>query len=308
MIFVTKLRDMLESELDHYEYNTDIETMKKSETRSQKRRKKVLLSVSSFVLIIIVVSAVLILPSYKTNEEKAKNKNGHSFFIVASALDTETNKPLVKLTNSNFLPKKDIILMQIRFACTYYVHGDSELEGIYEIGDKRLNEIFARDDLTINKSFSGMGNDAIWIEGEDIKKVEYTAQNGMMYNWADNNQDKTITLEGKTIYSKDKKVSWLPPNELITWMENENTTNKPVDFSTAPQDTITITATYSDGNTATRKLKLYFNQYGYLVTETEDGTKYNDCELDGYKKWKSNVTYNENGEEVAWDYNGRAKD
>lgn len=75
-----------------------------------------------------------------------------------------------------------------------------------------------------------MGNDAIWIEGEDIKKVEYTAQNGMMYNWADNNQDKTITLEGKTIYSNDKKVSWLPPNELITWMENENTTNKPVDF------------------------------------------------------------------------------
>ena len=47
---MTKLRDMLESELDHYEYNTDIETMKKSETRSQKRRKKVLLSVSSFVL------------------------------------------------------------------------------------------------------------------------------------------------------------------------------------------------------------------------------------------------------------------
>lgn len=308
MIFVTKLRDMLESELDHYEYNTDIEAMKKSEARSQKRRKKVLLSVFSFVLIIIVVSAVLILPSYKTNEEKANNKNGHSFFIVASALDAETNKPLVKLTNSKTIPQKDIILMQIRFACTYYVHGDSELEGSYEIGDKRLNEIFARDNLTINKSFSGMGNDAIWIEGENIKKVEYTAQNGMMYNWADKIQDKTITLEGKTIYSDDKKVSWLPPYELITWMENENTNNKPVDFSTAPQDTITITATYSDGNTATRKLKLYFNQYGYLVTETEDGTKYNDCELDGYKKWKSNVTYNENGEEVAWDYNGRAKD
>ena len=307
MIFVTKLRDMLESELDHYEYNTDIEAMKKSEARSQKRRKKFLLSVSSFVLIIIVVSAVLILPSYKTNEEKANNKNGHSFFIVASALDAETNKPLVKLTNSKTIPQKDIILMQIRFACTYYVHGDSELEGSYEIGDKRLNEIFARDNLTINKSFSGMGNDAIWIEGENIKKVEYTAQNGMMYNWADKIQDKTITLEGKTIYSDDKKVSWLPPNELITWMENENTNNKPVDFSTAPQDTITITATYSDGNTATRKLKLYFNQYGYLVTETEDGTKYNDCELDGYKKWKSNVTYSENGEEVAWDYNCRAK-
>ena len=305
---MTKLRDMLESELDHYEYNTDIEAMKKSETRIQKRRKKVLLSVSSFVLIIIVVSAVLILPSYKTNEEKANNKNGHSFFIVASALDAETNKPLVKLTDSKSMPQKDIIIMQIRFACTYYVHGDPELEGSYEMGDKRLNEIFARDDLTINKSFSGMGNDAIWIEGEDIKKVEYTAQNGMMYNWADNNQDKTITLEGKTIYSNDKKVSWLPPNELITWMENENTTNKPVDFSTAPQDTITITATYSDGNTATRKLKLYFNQYGYLVTETEDGKRYNDCELNGYKKWKSNVTYNENGEEVAWDYNGRAKD
>ncbi len=305
---MSKLKNMLESELDHYEFNTDIEAMKRSETRRQRRRKKVLLSVSSFVFIIIVVSAVLIIPNSKNKEETAINNNSHSFFIVASALDTETNKPLVKLTNSKFLPQKDIILMQIRFACTYYVHGDSELEGSYEMGDKRLNEIFARDDLTINKSFSGMGNDAIWIEGENIKKVEYTAQNGMMYNWADKIQDKTITLEGETIYSDDKEVSWLPPNELITWMENENTTNKPVDFSTAPQDTITITATYSDGNTATRKLKLYFNQYGYLVTETEDGKRYNDCELNGYKKWKSNVTYNENGEEVAWDYNGRAKD
>lgn len=305
---MSRLKNMLESELDHYEFNTDIEALKSSEARHKKRLKKVLLSVSSLVLVIIVVSAVLILPGHKTNEEKVNKNNSHSFFIVASALDTETNEPIVQLTNSKAIPKKDIIIMQMRFACTYYVHGDSKLEGSYEMGDKRLNEVFARDDLTINKTFSGMGNDAIWIEGEDIKKVEYTSQNGMMYNWADKIQDKTVTLEEKTIYSDDKKVSWLPPNELITWMKNENITNKPVDFSIAPQDTITITATYSDGSTATRKLKLYFNQYGYLVTETEDGTKYNDCELNGYKKWKSNVTYNENGEEVAWDYNGRAND
>lgn len=305
---MSKLKNMLESELDHYEFNTDIEAMKNSEARNQKRRKRILLSVSSFVFIIIVVSAVLSIPNSKNKKETAINNNGHSFFIVASALDAETNEPLVKMTDSKAIPQKDIIMMQMRFACTYYVHGDSELEGSYEMGDKRLNEIFARDDLTINKTFSGMGNDAIWIEGEDIKKVEYTAQNGMMYNWADKIEDKTITLEGKTIYSDDKEVSWLPPNELITWMENENTTNKPVDFSTAPQDTIRITATYSDGNTATRELKLYFNQYGYLVTETEDGTKYNDCELNGYKKWKSNVIYNENGEEVAWDYNSSAND
>ena len=308
MIFVSKLKNMLESELDHYEFNTDIEAMKRSETRRQRRRKKVLLSVSSFVFIIIVVSAVLIIPNSKNKEETAINNNGHSFFIVASALDAETNEPLVQLTDTKAIPKKDIIMMQMRFACTYYVHGDSKLEGSYEMGDKRLDEIFARDDLTINKSFPGMGNDAIWIEGEDIKKVEYTAQNGMMFNWANKIEDKTVTLEGETVYSDDREVSWLPPYELITWMEHENTTNKPVDFSTAPHDTIMITATYSDGSTATRKLKLYFNQYGYLVTETEDGKKYNDCELDGYKKWKSNVTYNENGEEVAWDYNGRAKD
>lgn len=72
---MTKLRDMLESELDHYEYNTDIETIKKSETRSQKRRKKVLLSVSSFVLIIIVVSAI------KLMKKKQKIKTGIHFLL-----------------------------------------------------------------------------------------------------------------------------------------------------------------------------------------------------------------------------------
>ncbi|WP_407384603.1 hypothetical protein [Ruminococcus sp.] len=305
---MSKLKNLLESELEHYEFNTDIEAMKNSEARRKKRRKKVLLSVSSFVFILIVASAVLFTSNHKTNEENTYTNNGHSFFIVASALDAETNEPLVKLTDSKSIPQKDIIIMQIRFACTYYVHGDSELEGCYEMGDKRLDEIFANDNLTINKSFTGMGNNSIWIEGEAIKKVEYTAQNGMIYYLADNIQDKTVTLEGETIYSNDGKVSWLLPEEITTWMEYENTTNKPVDFSRAPQDTITITATYSDGSTATRKLKLYFNQYGYLVIETEDGIKYNDCELNDYKKWKSNVTYNENGEEVAWDYNGRAND
>ena len=305
---MNRIKKMLESELNCFEYNIDIESIKRSEAHLRKRRKKVLLSITSFIFVIIVVSAVLIIPNSKNKENTANNNSTHSFFIVASALDAETNEPLVKLTDSKSIPQKDIIIMQIRFACTYYVHGDPELEGSYEMGDKRLGEIFANDNLSINKSFTRMGNNSIWIEGEDIKKVEYTAQNGMIYYWEDNNQDKTVTLEGETIYSDGKEVSWLPPEELTTWMEHENTTNKPVDFSKAPQDTITITATYSDGSTATRKLKLYFNQYGYLVIETEDGTKYNDCELDGYKKWKSNVTYNENGEEVAWDYNGRAND
>ena len=287
---MNRIKKMLESELNCFEYNTDIEAIKRSGAHLRKRRKKVLLSITSFIFVI-------------NKENTANNNNTHSFFIVASALDAETNEPLVKLTDSKSIPQKDIIIMQIRFACTYYVHGDPELEGSYEMGDKRLDEIFANDNLTINKSFTRMGDNS-----KAIKKVEYTAQNGMIYYWADNTQDKTVTLEGEAIYSDGKDVSWLPPEELTTWMEYENTTNKPVDFSKAPQDTITITATYSDASTATRKLKLYFNQYGYLVIETEDGTKYNDCELDGYKKWKSNVTYNESGEEVAWDYNSRAND
>ena len=115
---------MLESELNCFEYNTDIEAIKRSEAQLQKRRKKVFLSISSFIFVIIVVSAFLIIPNSKNKKETAINNNGHSFFIVASALDAETNKPLVKLTNSKTIPQKDIILMQIRFACTYYVHGD----------------------------------------------------------------------------------------------------------------------------------------------------------------------------------------
>ena len=62
---MTKLRDMLESELNCFEYNTDIEAIKRSAAQLQKRRKKVFLSISSFIFVIIVVSAVLIIPNSK---------------------------------------------------------------------------------------------------------------------------------------------------------------------------------------------------------------------------------------------------
>lgn len=45
MIFVTKLRDMLESELDHYEYNTDIETMKKVRLEAKNDAKSPFISI-----------------------------------------------------------------------------------------------------------------------------------------------------------------------------------------------------------------------------------------------------------------------
>ena len=162
---MNRIKKMLESELNCFEYNIDIESIKRSEAHLRKRRKKVLLSITSFIFVIIVVSAVLIIPNSKNKENTANNNSTHSFFIVASALDAETNEPLVKLTDSKSIPQKDIIIMQIRFTCTYYVHGVPELEGSYEMGDKRLDEIFANDNLTINKSFTRMGDNSIWIEG-----------------------------------------------------------------------------------------------------------------------------------------------
>lgn len=58
---MSRIKNMLESELNCFEYNTDIEAIKRSEAQLQKRRKKVFLSISSFIFVIIVVSAVLII-------------------------------------------------------------------------------------------------------------------------------------------------------------------------------------------------------------------------------------------------------
>ncbi len=67
-----------------------------------------------------------------------------------------------------------------------------------------------------------------------------------------------------------------------------------------------ITVTFSDMSVATRKLKLYYNDYGYLVVETEDGTKYNDGKLNDYENWYKKVyEYDKNGNPIKWDYSGR---
>ena len=63
---MSRIKNMLESELNCFEYNTDIEAIKRSEAQLQKQRKKVFLSITSFIFVIIVVSAVLIIPDRKS--------------------------------------------------------------------------------------------------------------------------------------------------------------------------------------------------------------------------------------------------
>lgn len=308
---MNEIRDKLEFELNKYEFKTDIENIKEKENHRKRKQKNIAVTLSSIVVVFTVALFVMFLtnsnPDVITNNPTSTNavSNSHSFFIVASALNSETANPIEVTDDNAQVLDKDMIMIQSRLSYTYFVRGNEKYNGVYDPDDERLEEIFTQEDLTINKGFSFMGQDSMWIEGEDIVKVEYEVQNGTLFKWTDGIQSKSIVLKNEQVYNVEKVVLWRPQG-LDKWIEEQNSHNKPVDFSTAPQDIITITATFSDGSVASRKLSLYYNAYGYLVVETEDGTKYNDGELNDYENWYKNVyEYDENGNPIKWDYSGR---
>lgn len=313
MIFVSKMKDKLELELNKYEFQTDIESIKAKECHRRGKNRNIAVILSSLV-IVFLVSMTAILSSNSnvdvntTTPTVNDTSNKHSFFIVASALDSGTEKPMESTVDYAELIDKDIIMIQSMLSCTYYVSGNEKYNGLYDLGDERLEEIFAQDDLTIKKSFSFVGKESMWIEGEDIVKVEYNVNNGCLSKSVDemSSDAKQIILYNEEISSPEKVIIWKPSYKLLDWVEEQNSHNNPVDFSTIPKDQITITATFSDNSAATRELYLYYNEYGYLVVETEDGTKYNDGKLNDYENWYKKVhLYDGNGNEIIWDYSGR---
>lgn len=309
---MNEIKDKLELELKKYEYKTDIDSIKEQEKNRKKRLRNIAIALSFATIVFTVVISAMILtnhsPIIKTTTPTTVNQttNNHSFFIVASALDSETVSPMVSTTDSAEVLDRDMIMIQSMLSCTYFVSGNEKYNGLYNPDDEQLEEIFAQEGLTINKTFSVMGNESMWIEGEDIIKVEYVVQNGSLFKWTDSIESKRIVLNNEQVYNTERVVLWRPTDELLTWIEKQNTHNGPVDFSTAPKDEISITVTFSDMSVATRKLKLYYNDYGYLVVETEDGTKYNDGKLNDYENWYKKVyEYDENGNPIKWDYSGR---
>lgn len=309
---MSEIRDKLERELDKYEYKTDIESIKEKESYRKRTCRNIAVMLSSVAIVFTVAFSVLFLsnsdPNAGTNVPSTVNEssNSHSFFIVASALDSETGKPVEATVDNAEMLDKDMIIMQSRLSYVYHVHGNEKYNGVYSPDDERLEEIFVQEGLTINKSFSFMGDESMWVEGEDIIKVEYEVQNGSLFKWTDCVESKSITLNNEAVYNTERVVLWRSSEELLTWIEDQNAHNGPVDFSAAPKDEISITVTFSDLSVATRKLKLYYNDYGYLVVETEDGTKYNDGELNDYGNWYKKVyEYDENGNPIKWDYSGR---
>ncbi len=308
---MSEIKDKLELELNEYEFQTDIENIKKIESHRKKKRRNMTIILSSLGLVFAVVLSVVFAKSLSLNVTKKDSlitnntTNSHSFFIVASALDSETGNPIGTTDDVQVLDK-DMIMMQSCLSYTYHVHGDEKYTGVYEPDDERLEEIFAQEGLTVNKCFAVMGDESMWVEGEDIIKVEYKVQNGSLFKWTDSIESKCIILKNDEVYSPERVVLWRPSKELLTWIEEQNSHNGPVDFSIAPKDEISITVTFSDMSVVTRKLKLYYNDYGYLVVETEDGTKYNDGKLNDYENWYKKVyEYDECGNPIIWDYSGR---
>ncbi|MBQ6626890.1 MAG: hypothetical protein IIX27_06330 [Ruminococcus sp.] len=309
---MSEIKDKLELELNEYEFQTDIENIKKIESHRKKKRRNMTIILSSLGLVFAVVLSVVFAKSLSLNVTKKDSlmtnntTNSHSFFIVASALDSETGKPMEATVDDAGLIDKDIIMIQSCLAYTYYVNGNEKYNGGYDPDDERLEEIFAQEGLTVKKHFAVMGDESMWVEGEDIIKVEYEAQNGYFFKWTDSLESKRIVLNDKEVYSTERVVLWSSSEEFLAWVEEQNAHNGPVDFSTAPKDEISIKVTFSDMSVATRKLKLYYNDYGYLVVETEDGTKYNDGKHNEYENWYKKVyEYDENGNPIIWDYSGR---
>lgn len=311
MIFVSKMKDKLELELNRYEFQTNIENIKIKENNRKRKYRNIAVVLSSLVIAFsVALTVILSSSSYvdinTTTPTVNDNSNKHSFFIVASALDSETGKPMEATVDDAELIDKDIIMIQSCLAYTYYVNGNEKYNGGYDPDDERLEEIFAQEGLTVKKHFAVMGDESMWVEGEDIIKVEYEAQNGYFFKWTDSLESKRIVLNDKEVYSTERVVLWSSSEEFLAWVEEQNAHNGPVDFSTAPKDEISITVTFSDMSVVTRKLKLYYNDYGYLVVETEDGTKYNDGKFNDYENWYKKVyEYDENGNEIIWDYSGR---
>ncbi|MBQ4129163.1 MAG: hypothetical protein IJD68_05275 [Ruminococcus sp.] len=308
---MSKMKDKLELELNRYEFQTNIENIKIKENNRKRKYRNIAVVLSSLVIAFsVALTVILSSSSYvdinTTTPTVNDTSNKHSFFIVASALDGETGEPVDATADNANVLDKDMIMMQSCLSYTYYVSGNEKYNGGYDPDDERLEEIFAQEDLTINKVFSVMGDESMWVEGEDITKVEYEAQKGSLFKWTDSIKSKRIVLNNEEVYSSERVVLWRASEEFLAWVEEQNAHNGPVDFSTAPKDEISITVTFSDMSVVTRKLKLYYNDYGYLVVETEDGTKYNDGKLNDYENWYKKVyEYDENGNEIIWDYSGR---
>ncbi len=309
---MSEIREKLELELDKYEFQTDIENLKIKENHRMIKRRKTAIVLSTIAIVFIVALSVIFTinstpnATISANTMTNKTVGNRSFFIVASALDSETGEPMEATVDDALVLDKDMIMIQTMLSCTYYVSGNEKYNGVYDPYDERLEEIFAQEGLTVNKCFSVMGDESMWVEGEDITKVDYEVKNGILFKWTDSVESKRIVLNDEEVYSPQRVVLWRPSEELLTWIEDQNSHNGPVDFSTAPKDEISITVTFSDMSVATRKLKLYYNDYGYLVVETEDGTKYNDGKLDDYEHWYKKVCeYDENGNPIIWDYSGR---
>ncbi|MBQ7133201.1 MAG: hypothetical protein IJO20_01750, partial [Ruminococcus sp.] len=200
---MSEIRDKLELELNKYEFQTDIDSIKIKESHRKKRNKNVVI-VLSFLAVVFTVALSVMLSSnsdisVSTNTPSIvnDNSNNHSFFIVASALDGETGEPVDATADNANVLDKDMIMMQSCLSYTYYVSGNEKYNGGYDPDDERLEEIFAQEGLTVKKHFAVMGDESMWVEGEDITKVEYEAQKGSLFKWTDSIKSKRIVLNNE---------------------------------------------------------------------------------------------------------------
>lgn len=283
---MNSIKDRLDNELGGIDFEIDTQTLISIEKTRKKKLKRRITAISAVCVAVVLTTSVLFAHGFGSGTNSSENNSGKSFFIRACAAENLTQKPFLSTIDSiNELRAEDMVLSATCLGVTYYVRGAKDVEGIYDgfEDDEELKEIFNRDDITINKSFYGMGDNALWVDGNGVVSVEYISENSSFYMWNGDVQSNRITLDSEDLEDENNVVVWMFPEGTTEWMEEQNETNEPVDFLTAPTDTVTINVTFEDGSKSQRKLKLYFNKDGYLVVETEDGTKYNDGNGENYK-------------------------
>ncbi len=243
---MNKLREKIDKECTDLTFNCNIQEF---EERYKKRKRKIKQNAISFVAVFIICIASFIF-FINQNQQKNTDITKNLFSITAyAAEDSETN------SNNNTKKK------------AYEIINDSNII----IPEFRLEVHEIKQPEKTYKTFSHVGNAQIGAYGNNINTLEFHSEISEFRDKYDECSN-IIKINYDDIYPENNTVNWLLPSEVNYWMEKQNEPDYSFKFSDLPTDTVTITATYNDGTKQTKTMKLFFNDYGYLVIKTDSAT------------------------------------
>ena len=265
-----RLKDKLDSELRNADFELDREAVRDRYAAHRRRRRGALIAAASFVIIIGLVRELMLSgPKDKANtsppDSSVTSAPEHSFVLSASAAE-------VSEEYMESLSDEDRALMLGTLGLS--THGCKI--NVEYIENPMMYEVDGETFVRRFKTLRITGNTPIIAFGEDIEYLVYHSDNSAFYSPQDGAQvnDKKVAYDA--VYPMDSALYWLLPEGVGTWIEDMQLVEGEVDFSQLPRDRITVTAIFTDGTELTRKMDIWFNDYGYLVVQDEDGTVYND--------------------------------